>query len=267
MSNISIFEKKWIDLVFEGKNQKYGAYKLRQESSKTTLFAFLFGITFLVGGTLLLSSFSKVPEKIAETPPEFIIKVDGYHPTSNDSKPKTERPKADIPATKTPENNKNYHVARTEEAVIPVTTTTENPIPNGPTNSNGTETGLFTNIPSSGDGSSIPKIPENNNPVGTKELDRQPNFPGGLKGFYEYVGNNFEKQEIEEGETVKVLISFVIERNGSMTNIDVVEKTTPDVDKEAIRVLKSLKTRWEPGYKDGETVRTRYTLPITVKSE
>jgi len=88
-----------------------------------------------------------------------------------------------------------------------------------------------------------------------------------LKGFYEYVGNHFDKQEVVEGETIRVLVSFVIEKNGAMTDIDVVQKTNPDVDKEAIRVLKSLKTKWEPGYKDGEAVRTRYTLPIVVAAE
>ena len=102
------------------------------------------------------------------------------------------------------------------------------------------------------------------NPVNSKELDRQPMFPGGLKGFYEYVGNNFERQEIEEGETVRVLVSFVIEKNGTMTDIEVTQKTTAAVDKEAIRVLKSLKTKWSPGFKDGEPVRTQYTLPITI---
>ena len=52
-----------------------------------------------------------------------------------------------------------------------------------------------------------------------------------------------------------------------MTDIEVVQKTTTEIDKEAIRVLKSLKTKWEPGYKDGEAVRTRYTLPIVVSAE
>ncbi len=264
MSNVSIFEKKWIDLVFEGKNQKYGAYKLRQESSKTTLLAFLFGITFLIGGTFLLSSFTKAPITITEIPPDVIIKVDGYHPPSDDPKPKTEQPKADVTAVKTPEDNKNYHVAPTEQVVVTVTTNTENPTPNGPTNPNGTETGTPSNIPSSGGGSTIPKSPENNNPVGTKELDRQPNFPGGLKGFYEYVGNHFDKNNLEEGETVRVKVSFVIEKNGTMTDIEVPEKTNETVDNEAIRVLKSLKIKWSPGIKDGEAVRTRYTLPIVV---
>lgn len=267
MSNVSIFEKKWIDLVFEGKNQKYGAYKLRQESSKTTLFAFLFGISFLIGGTFLLSSFTKVPEIIPEVPTDIIIEVNGYHPPSDEPKPKTTKPKAETSSVKTPEDNKNYHVAPTVEAVIPVTTATVNPIPNGETNPNGTEAAPSATNSNTGGGTSIAKIPENNKTVGVKELDRQPLFPGGIKNFYQYVGNNFDKQEVVEGETIRIMVSFVIEKNGSMTDIDVVEKTNPSVDKEAIRVLKSLKTKWAPGYKDGEPVRTRYTLPISVQAE
>ena len=49
-----------------------------------------------------------------------------------------------------------------------------------------------------------------------------------------------------------------------MTDIEVTRKTTPEIDKEAIRVLKSLKTKWAPGIKNGEPVRTQFTLPITV---
>ena len=52
MANLSIFEKKWLDLVFEGKNQEYGAYKLRQDSTKTTIIAFLSGILFLLTSAL-----------------------------------------------------------------------------------------------------------------------------------------------------------------------------------------------------------------------
>ncbi len=269
MSNVSIFEKKWLDLVFEGKNQKYGAYQLRQESSKTTLFALLFGISFLLGGTFLLSSFNTKP--IIDTADPFdgeVIRVNTVKPpVTKTEEPKIEVPKAEPATQKAPVDNKNYKVAPTEQAVVPVSKTNENPTPNVPTSpTTGTETpgggGVFTG----GGTSTIPKV-ENNNPVSSKELDRQPLFPGGIKNFYQYVGNNFEKQQIEDGETVKVMVSFVIEKNGSMTDIDVVEKTNPSVDKEAIRVLKSLKIKWAPGFKDGEPVRTRYTLPITVQSE
>lgn len=265
MSNVSIFEKKWLDLVFEGKNQKYGAYQLRQESSKTTFFAFLFGISFLFVGVLLLSSFNTKPptEMIVPyiLPPSIkppVIPVD-------EIKPKIEIPKTEkAAALKTPEDTKKYKVAITEEAVIPVTKTVDNPTPNVPTSlTGGTET---PEGPTTGTGgpSVVVNPPATNNPVNSKELDRQPLFPGGIKNFYQYVGTNFDKENLEEGETIKVKVSFVIERNGTMTDIEVIEKTNATVDKEAVRVLKSLKTKWTPGYKDGAPVRTRYTLPITV---
>lgn len=212
MSNVSIFEKKWLDLVFEGKNQKYGAYQLRRESSRTTAFALIFGISFLVGGTFLLSSFSTKPVIIVENPFEgTVIHVDPYNPPVDE--PKVEQPKVEPVTQKAPIDTQHYVVARTPEAVTPVTKTVDNPTPNAPTSPTaGTGTpsggGVFTG---GGGTSAIPKV-ENNTPVSSKELDRQPMFPGGLKGFYEYVGNNFERQEIEEGETVRVLVSFVIEK-------------------------------------------------------
>ena len=67
MSNVSIFGKKWIDLVFEDKNKEYGAYQLRKESPKTTLLAFFFGLLFIgsiSGLGLLLSSFNTNPTPI-----------------------------------------------------------------------------------------------------------------------------------------------------------------------------------------------------------
>ena len=263
MSNVSIFEKKWLDLVFEGKNQKYGAYQLRQDSSKTTLFAFLFGIFFLVGGTLLLSSFTTKPSGEVIIP---VVLPPSVKPPVNPIdkvEPKVE-PKIEKPAAKAPEDTRNYKVAPTEQAVVPVAQNIENPIPNAPTSPTG-GTGTPTDGPTTGTSGPtvIAPIP-NNSLLNPKELDKQPAFPGGIKNFYEYVGNNFDKENLEEGETIKVKVSFVIEKNGSMTDIEVLEKTNETVDKEAVRVLKSLKTKWTPGIKDGEPVRTRYTLPITV---
>lgn len=266
MSNVSIFEKKWLDLVFEGKNQKYGAYQLRRESSKTTLFAFLFGIVFLGGGTFLLSSFTTKPDVVPKDIFDGrIIKVDNYKYPPNVEKPKIEKPKTEVATAKAQVDNKNYVVAKTEVAIVEVTLTSKNPTPNiatstdggtattsGRTNTDGASTSLINSVP-------------DNETVDKSQLDKQPTFPGGIKNFYEYVGRNFAKQDVEEeGEAVKVFVSFVIERNGSMTDIEIMKKTNDIIDKEAIRVLKSLKTKWEPGFKNGQAVRTRYTLPISV---
>lgn len=265
MSNVSIFEKKWLDLVFQDKNQKYGAYQLRLNSERTTFFAFLFGIGFLVGGTFLLSSFSAAPEVIPPVIPiDPTIHIVDIHPPTEEIIPITKTTKPETAAVKTPEDTRNYQVAPTEQAVIPVTTNLEAPIFNGPTSPTGTGTPGIAVIP--GTGTAITPTITNAGPVKPSELDRQPSFPGGMKNFYEYVGRNFEKQELEEeGETFRVLVSFVIEKNGNMTDIEVIQNTNQAVSKEAVRVLKSLKTKWEPGYKDNQAVRTRYTLPIVVQ--
>ncbi|MEC4003870.1 energy transducer TonB [Flavobacterium sp. SUN052] len=265
MSNVSIFEKKWLDLVFEGKNQKYGAYQLRRESSKTTLIAFLFGILFLGGGTFLLSSFAAKPDIEIRVP---VVLPPSVKPpvTIIEDKHEIVKPKTETAKSKAAVDNKNYVVDKTKNAVVDVALTIKNPTPNVPTSPTGGGTGAPTDGPSTIFVPSTPVIlAPDNGPYDKSNLDKQPVFPGGIKNFYEYVGRNFEKQEVEEdGEAIKVFVSFVIERNGTMTDIEIVKKTNDVIDKEAIRVLKSLKTKWEPGMKNGQPVRTQYTLPITV---
>ncbi|GAA4042038.1 energy transducer TonB [Flavobacterium chungnamense] len=269
MSNLSIFEKKWLDLVFEGKNQEYGAYKLRQDSTKTTIIAFFSGILFIgfVSGIgMLFSSFGPKPIIRPEKPLDTIIKVDIYvEPKTDEPKPAEPIINNSAPVEKVP-NNQNYVVARKEEAKEPIPITSELPNINTPIGTPGTGTPGTPGVIDGGGTEPKPVVITPKGPVPSAELDKQPFFPGGIKKFYEYVGTNFEKQNIdeEEGQAIRVLVSFVIEKNGSMTDIEVTRKTTPEIDKEAIRVLKSLKTKWAPGIKNGEPVRTQFTLPITV---
>jgi len=91
-------------------------------------------------------------------------------------------------------------------------------------------------------------------------------FPGGVEAFLEIVGNRFTAPEIDEEKTLKVIVFFVVEKDGSLSNITVPRSPGFGLDKEAIRVLKSIKTKWEPGIYKGEPVRTQYSLPIVVKT-
>jgi protein TonB len=79
------------------------------------------------------------------------------------------------------------------------------------------------------------------------------------------VGNNFEKPEIDGLSTIRVIVSFVIEKDGSMTDILVKRDPGYGIGKEAIRVLKSLRTKWTPGLIGTKPVRTSYDLPITIQ--
>ncbi len=269
MSNVSIFEKKWIDLVFEGKNKEYGAYQLRNNNSKTTITAFLFGLTFIAslsGLGLILSSFGTTP-KTNSVPDITDTIVLVHYPNTSIDHPKL--PENVVPKKKiidpipVPENP-SYRPVETQSATQEVPQNSDLPTSNNSSTGGEVGTGTATTGGSgTGPNTNTPLPIPDNSPVKSFELDRQPSFPGGIKNFYNYVSTNFEKQEIEE-ESVRVMVSFVIEKNGTMTNITVLKNTNPAVDNEAIRVLKSLKTKWAPGVKDNQPVRTLFTLPITI---
>ncbi len=270
MSNVSIFEKKWIDLVFEGKNQEYGAYQLRRESPRTTMRAFfftLFSIGFVSGIFLLLSSFGPKPNPIPPDIFDTLVIVDIIIPPTKEEKEekKAEPFKETEPVEEIPEN-KPPVVAPTPDVVDEIKRNDEKPNTNPPlTNNGGGGNGTDPNITDGKPGVSNGGDEKPTGPVIAAVLDAQPEFPGGMKKFYDYVGKNFKEFDIENVDKVTVMVSFVIERDGGMTDIRVLRNPGYELDKEAIRVLKSLKTKWKPGILNGEPVRTQYTLPITVK--
>lgn len=272
MSKLSIYQKSWNDLVFEGKNQAYGAYQLRRDASKTTTFAFAFGLLFvasLFAVATLLSSFGTKPIGENEL---LVLTNDSIHVT------KIDYPKhPDIPTVKPIKSAKKPAVEVTTERLLkdPVTTEASQATdvskntdvkPNATTTDNASAAGTqtTTDSPTAGTATTIIEIPDNT-PKVAATLDKMPAFPGGIEQFYKYVGKNFNNPETDEFKTLKVYVSFVIEKDGSMTDIQVKRDPGYGLGKEAIRVLKSLKTKWEPGVLYGKPVRTAYNLPITVQ--
>jgi protein TonB len=265
MSNVSIYEKNWIDLVFADKNKAYGAYQLRQENSRTTLFAFFGSILLLfslfsVG--ILVNSITKSPIDLPVIPiddpitPVNLSQLPETKPKQPQSTSHSSAPVEQVP------NLSHMVVAATPQATANVPTND-----NLPTNQNATP-GTGVETPNDGrEGPAVVTVPVvEKGPALPSELDRLPEYPGGIKKFYEYVGNNLDKPEINEDiSAVSVIMSFVIEKDGAMTNIKVLRSTDKRLETEAIRVLKSLKVKWSPGYKDGEKMRTLYTLPIKVE--
>ena len=272
MSKLSIYEDPWINMVFEGRNQEYGAYQLRHDSNKTMLYAFL-------AGSLLVCSFAIVPVLIKNFTSENIIKGTPAIPLdkiieftaikpNQPQKPKTfVAPIAKKTDTeiKDKEILKNPEIVKPIDAIDNIATNEEakNIVPNVP-QENATEGIPFTENATE-TGISNTKTPDNNVINTADKLDRLPEFPGGMKIFYAYVGRNFEQPELELSKTMKIFVSFVIEKDGSMTDIKVIKDPGYGLGKEAIRVLKSLKTKWSPGIINGKSVRTSYNLPIVVE--
>lgn len=273
MSHVSIYEKNWIDLVFDGKNKAYGAYQLRQENTKTSLIAFIGGITFmlsLIGGGFMLTSFDD-PGVICQLP---IIENERIIPVDMDPIKETEKTESSAAAPQEvsevePQDLSRMVVAQTNEATPDVQTNQE--IRETPPANDGNGTGTLTDVGNNGSGNdnsndnvSTPGISE---PVTTNKLDKLPLFPGGIDRFYKYVSDNIKRPEMDEDSqiTMRVVMTFVIEKDGSMTDIRALRSTDKNLEREAIRVLKSLKTKWEPGYQNDKPVRTLYMLPIKVK--
>lgn len=270
MKNVSIYGKKWLDLVFENKNQEYGAYKLRQEEEKTTIKAFFSSVAIIISilsAFVFFASFGDKPEEIT------IVTIRPVSPDIFDAmteKPKVEKKQEirtkldDIKIPKTAP----MKVVQTNQADNNVPKNDEISKANSTTTTNGSDKGILlpTNENTINGTETASKV-SSNGIENAASLDKQPLFPGGIERFYAYVGQTFEKPELDESRTVRILVSFVIERDGAMTDIKVLSRTNEELNTEAVRVLKSLKTKWSAGVKDGQPVRTQYTLPITVVSE
>ncbi|MFE3870939.1 energy transducer TonB [Flavobacterium sp. ZS1P70] len=272
MSKLSIYETSWIDLVFQYKNKEYGAYQLRKESAKTSLFAFFMGI-------LLLTSALSIPVILHYFNPESritlpdltntIVNVTDIIPNQLQEIEKPVLPEVKTKNTEVPIQSDqlvNPEIVQAQQANQEIAKNTNNAT--GTNTSTAGVTTIGTNPTSSlGQGTTTDTADLGNTVVASVALDKLPEFPGGINKFYTYVGNNFEKPEIDGGSTMKVYVSFVIEKDGSMTDIQVKKDPGYGMAKEAIRVLKSLKTKWSPGMIGSKAVRTAYNLPITVQMD
>ncbi len=270
MSKVSIYETSWLNLVFDGRNKEYGAYQLRQENPKTTIFALFAGFMLLatvVSIPMAINYFS-VNKVILEETPEIdrVVQVTDLLPQQPKlpekqvlpviKKTEPDAPKPDVPL-------KNPVIVKPIDATDNVAKN-KDATPATPTTNIGTSGTTTTTVTGPSTPASTP-VDYGNTIIPAAALDKLPEFPGGLTKFREFVGNNFEKPDTDEERTVTVNVYFVIEKDGSLTDIQVRKDPGYGLGKEAIRVLKSLKTKWKPGIIAGKPVRTAYNLPITVR--
>ena len=95
-------------------------------------------------------------------------------------------------------------------------------------------------------------------------VEKMPEYPGGQAALFEYLSTNVkypadaEKQKIEG----RVLVTFIVNTDGSITDIEVVRKAFPSLDAEAVRVISGM-PKWIPGEQKGQKVRVKYTVPLS----
>ena len=107
---------------------------------------------------------------------------------------------------------------------------------------------------------------KNDQTVNMAMVEQKATFPGGDAALYKWLSTqiNYPADAAEAGITGRVIVSFVIEKDGSISNARVVRSIHPSLDAEAIRIVKTM-PKWIPGKNNGQTVRVEYILPISFK--
>lgn len=95
------------------------------------------------------------------------------------------------------------------------------------------------------------------------DVERMPEYPGGTDALVQFLSQNvvYPRIAVENGIEGKVIVQFVVDKDGSITNVQIVKSVDPSLDKEAKRVISAM-PKWSPGFQRGKPVRVKYTVPV-----
>lgn len=273
MSKIDLISNAWCDLVFEGKNQAYGAYKLRKGTSKRNLWSIIIVLIAAVAifSAIAIKNVIEANQKVAVTTAVELSKIDKT-PKVEKKKvtPKIEQPKVvekvkssikfTAPVIKKDSEVKPEEEMKTQEDLQKTKTTI----------------GAFTVVGNDEIGGEIIKAKEEiaqpEPPKNEEEnkvfdvVEEQPSFPGGQGALMAWLNDNIKYPVVaaENGIQGKVIVQFVVGKNGSISNVKVLRSVDPSLDKEAVRVVSNM-PNWTPGKQNGASVNVRFTLPVTFR--
>jgi len=272
MAKVDLIENGWVDLVFEGKNQSYGAYQLRKDTGKRnlkaliTMFLMFAAIAAIVIAKVSIDNYIASRNAAIETDVELQSLAEKKEAKA-EKKDEPEVEKIEIEKVKSsvaftvPEIKKDEEVKEEQEIKSQDELQETN-----------TAIGAFNVEGNDEAGGEVLKAkeviaePEPPKVEETKVFDvveEMPQFPGGQAALLEYLAKNIKYPVVaeENGVQGRVIVTFVVERDGSITDVKVVKSVDPSLDKEATRVVKSM-PKWQPGKQNGSAVRVKYTVPV-----
>lgn len=266
------------EIVFENRNKEYGAYDIRHQYSRILTKSFIIGTSiFLV---LALSPFIYLTIKNLTAPPTTEVKADLVEILQEDKiieQPKENEPPPPPPPPKVEEKIEVIQNVVPEPVRAPKIETPPPPISKqletttGLDNQAGVKAPAYAPPPppaSTGTKASTVEVKGNNPNEIYKDVDQSAEYPGGMGSLRKFLGENFDTSLMEGGEgQLRAKLKFVVERDGTVSNV-VIEEKSPngDFNSEAIRVVKKLK-KWTPAKRNGESVRSYYSVPFTMNFE
>jgi len=263
-SKLDIFNQQWIDVVFTGRNKAYGAYELRRDNGRNTRTALIIGVVVfvvLISANTIINAISgfilKAKEKVKITnvvlqPPPPDIKKPPPPPPPEPPKPKVDQVKFPPPVVK-PDVEVKEKPPTIEELKV------ADP---GQKNLKGDKNADVTiDEPV---GTADTKVTEEDPNKIFTSVEQVPEFPGGPDAFNKYLGNHIKYPAVarENNTQGRVIVTFVCERDGSLTDVRVVRDIGDGCGDEAVRVIKG-SPKWKPGIQNGRPVRVQYSVPVS----
>ena len=278
--DVDLSSKEWRDLIFEGKNKDFGAYKMRQASDGRHNKAFIIVVIALVVISAIIFSVVKVQEEIAKR--ELMAQAQQAEMAQMDmDEPEEieEVEEIEIEVPDTPPEEILNQQKMTEIAIVPDDQVSEE-------DQVKSQDELEQNTAIAGaldfdDGTDdISKITEQKveiiqeKPKEEKKeqvfrhVEQMPEFPGGQAALMKYINDNirYPVMAIENGVQGRVTVQFVVTKDGSVGNVTVVRGVDRNLDEEAVRVCKTL-PKFIPGKQNGQPVNVWFTLPVTFRLE
>ena len=275
MSKIDLISGEWTDIVFMGRNQSYGAYKLRKGTGKRNVISIIAVIALAVlcqiGLTIKKAADAEAARRAAMTQAVELSQLEQPKKKAEVKQKQikvepervVEQVKSSIkftaPVIKKDSEVKPEDELKTQDQLMETKTAIGSFDVKGNDDANGEVLKAKEVIAQP----EPPKVEE------TKVFDvveQMPSFPGGPTALMTYLSQNTKYPVVaqENGVQGRVVVSFVVERDGSITDVRVVRSVDPSLDKEATRVVKSM-PNWIPGKQNGSTVRVKYNVPVSFK--
>ena len=276
MAKIDLISGAWTDLVFENRNQAYGAYALRKGTGKRNLIAIIAVVLLAIACQIGLTLKNIADEAAAKR--QAMQEAVELSALEQKKEAKVERKEA------VKQENVEKVVEKVKSSVkftAPVIKKDDEVRPEDEMKSqeeimsSKLSVGSF-DVKGNDEGGEVLKAKEviATEPVKPKEeenkvfdvVEQMPSFPGGMSALMNYLNNNIKYPVIaeENGIQGRVIVQFIVGKDGHISDVKVAKSVDPSLDKEAVRVVKAM-PKWIPGKQNGQAVTVRYTLPVTFR--
>ncbi len=282
--NVDLTSSEWRDLIFADKNKEFGAYQLRKASDKRHNMAFLYMLIGLAVVVILVIAYSKytdyrdeqkaleLQEQREKMMAAAIEQVEEEAPEEEPEEQKFEQPEIEVPeevlATVQVTQIAIVEADKVKNEVMDMETQKEDNTARGVVTQEGSDDAdKFKAVQEQ----VVVKEPEPE-VVKPKEeeifvaVEQLAEFPGGQAALMKWLSNNIRYPESAQQNDIqgRVIVKFVVEKDGSIGQATIAKGVDKDLDREAIRVVKKM-PKWQPGKNNGVAVRSYFTLPVTFK--